>query len=92
MGVQMWFIVPLEVSAYACVLSARFSFCARLCVLVRLQVNMLHKNTIHRPVYVSVCVWMQEAMGCASLSVTALLFLFSNWRRQRTRHTAVTAG
>ena len=57
---------------------------------------MLHKKThrIHICVCVCVCecVWMQEAMGCASLSVTALLFLFSNWRRQRTRHTAVMAG
>lgn len=52
------------------------------------RVNLLTKEHI----CLRVCVWMREATGCASLSATALPFLFGNWRRQRSRHTAVTAG
>lgn len=39
-----------------------------------LRAIMLHKNTTHTHTYICVRVWMQEAMGWASLCVTALLF------------------
>lgn len=92
MGVRMWFIAPLEMSARARVcLACAPRFVSDSVLDFALRANALHKiQPIH--ICVRVCVWMQEAMGCASLSVTALLFLFSNWRRQRTRHTAVMAG
>lgn len=77
----MWFIAPLEMPARARVFHVRsLLLCLIVCSTLRceqlcyIKIQHIHIHTSACVLCVRVCVWMQEAMGWASLSVTALLF------------------